>query len=239
MIALFFAQALALTGDDIVSRMADVAPLRAQRLAGGLPDVTDDVYRKIADGSVHTFLQEVPGFRAKQAFGVGIVNVHISKLWSAVNDDAGKARVTQLSFAEVQHGEPCGVDRKTFQYLPISLLTDRWWVVHQRANVPLQVVTQGAVREAHWESVEDQQALLVTDAAKAKAAEGMAVPFTKGAWFLVDLGDSQTLVEYYTWADPGGMVPARMASNFAAGGIDDLFRHVEELANDGPACPIN
>ena len=88
-----------------------------------------------------------------------------------------------------------------------------------------------------WRSVDDMQAAIVGNPeAEALAAQGIPIGFTQGSWFLVDLGDGRTLVEYHALTDPGGNVPARLASSFAAGGISETIENIAKLAAKGPTC---
>ena len=97
--------------------------------------------------------------------------------------------------------------------------------------------SQGDVREMTWETQDpvvppDSRADdYVTDG-------GMPIEFAKGAWYLTKLDASHTLVEYWTWTDPGGYVPAGLASSFAAGGIKDTIGSMAKLASDGPRCAV-
>jgi hypothetical protein len=47
---------------------------------------------------------------------------------------------------------------------------------------------------------------------------------------LIDLGEGKTLVEYYVWSDPGGMLPPGPASRFAGGAVKDTLIAMRGLA---------
>ncbi len=215
--------------------LAAVMDYRALRLTTGAPRLSDDVYAKVAAGEIVTGLETVEGHKARKAWGVGIVDAPISKYWGAVNDDRAKVEYTKLDHLELLEGEYCGSRRTVFQYLGVTLMTDRWWVVEQLQNSVLSERSGGLIREVTWKSLDDGPARL-TEASKELADGGMQIPFTEGAWLLVDVGDGRTLVEYYAWSDPGGAVPARVASAFAAGGIADTIGAMATLANAGPSC---
>ena len=131
---------------------------------------------------------------------------------------------------------PCGPERTTFQYLDVSVLTDRWWVVEQRANTALQARSGGRVRELVWRAADDADAIL-TASAREWTAKAVQVTRTEGGWFLVDLGDGRTLVEYVVASDPGGAIPAGVANRFAASGIAGTLDAMRRLAVAGPGCP--
>jgi hypothetical protein len=77
-----------------------------------------------------------------------------------------------------------------------------------------------------------------TPTASEWAAQGRPLAWTKGAWLLVDIDGQSTWVEYQTWSDPGGKLPAGAVSRLSAGGISDTLETIEELANEGPACAL-
>ena len=121
--------------------------------------------------------------------------------------------------------------------MPIPIVSDRWWIIRQRINTSLETESAGRVREMAWFPAAEQTGALTAEAS-AVAEQGMQVTHTYGGWFLVDLGGGQTLVEFWSWSDPGGNIPVRMASSFAAGGIEDTFGTMSDLARKGPSCKL-
>jgi len=224
--------ALAGSAED---RVAEVIAQRGQRNLDSAPSIEASAYQRALGGEVVTGLIEVPGHKARLAWGLAVVDQPSDRFWAAVNDDRSKVSYTKLEHLELIDGTYCGEQRTVFQYLGVSLLTDRWWIVDQRHNVGLAKATDGRLREVSWKSVADMPARL-TPSAREWADGGIPIPFTEGSWLVVDLGDGRTLVEYYAWSDPGGNVPARMASSFAAGGISDTFESMAKLAAKGPTC---
>jgi hypothetical protein len=207
----------------------------AQRALPSAPLLPDSAYAQALEGSVPTGLIDVPGHKARIAWGVAVVDQPIERFWAAVNDDRNKTSYTKLEHLELLEGSYCSAKRLVFQYLGVSMLTDRWWVVDQTHNTPLAQATGGAVREVSWKSRTGYGEQL-PPSAKEWADQGLELPFTEGAWTLVDLGDGRTLVQYYAWSDPGGNIPARMASSFAEGGISDTIASMNRLATKGPSC---
>ena len=227
-------EGMASTLDDVRAAVDQAAALRGMRLAPDVPPLSSQHYERAAGGEVVTGLEVVAGHKAKKAYAVGIVGVPIDSFWRAINDDPRKVDYTKLGYAEVLSGGVCGTRRQVFQYLPVSLMTDRWWAFEVRANTGLHEASAGALREQYWTS--DAATEPLTASAQAWADKGMSVVFTQGAWLLMALADGSTLVEYYSWADPGGAVPAGLASSFAAGSIKDTFASMTELARTGAAC---
>lgn len=239
MVVIIWLMASAFAGPDpalVLERIEQTAAVRSQRITTGVPAVREGDYKSAAGGSVATNIISVDGYGAKKAYGVTVVPVPIDKMWAAVNDDFGKVDNTRLAFAEVVAGTPCGPERTVFQYLPISMVSDRWWIAKQTTNAALFAATDGRVREMRWKSLDVMEPS--TPTTKQWAEKGIPLKFTEGAWFLVDIDGENTLIEYYTWSDPGGSVPASIASSFAAGSIKSNFTDMVRAANKGqdPRC---
>jgi hypothetical protein len=220
--------------DEVQARVDEIAPLRAQRISQGVPTLGVEHYERAVSGQVSTDLRDVPGHKARKVLAVGIVDAPIDQFWAAINHDLGKVDYSKLAYAEVLSGGVCGANRRVFQYLDVSMATDRWWVFDVVTNAAVAEASGGQVREMTWKSRDS--AGLLTASATAWAEKGMQIEFTEGSWFLVALDEGHTLVEYYAWSDPGGMVPAGLASSFAGGAVPDLFAAMQQFAKAGPGC---
>jgi hypothetical protein len=232
--SLVLSVALSATPDLVLQRVDETAALRARLLEKGKPSISRDAYAKAAAGDVITGVVSVDGSPNKKAWGVAVLDVPIDRLWGAINDDSKKVEHTQLDYLEILEGRVCEAPRRVFQFLPVPLLTDRWWIVNVRYNDALARDTGGRVREQHWAT--DGRNDLPTSGTQAWGAKGIPVGFTRGSWFLVDLDGKSTLVEYYTWADPGGSVPTSIANSFADDGIEGTLQTMEKLARSGTTC---
>lgn len=217
-------------------RLAEIESLRVKRIDAGAPSFSSSAYDKAAKGTVATGLIAIDGHKAKKAWGVAVVDVPIGAFWAAINDDKGKVGVTRLAYAEVLSGGLCGSPRRVFQFLPVPLVTDRWWIAEMNKNAGLMTASSGRVREMVWAT--DGNFDLPTPSSQEWGEKGIHVASTKGSWFLVDLDGSHTLVEYYTWSDPGGSLPAGMASSMAANGISGTMEDMANLARKGPNCKV-
>lgn len=237
MLTLLLTQAHAASPEQVLARVSETAHLRSDRIAKEAPPIPEEMYLKAAAGGVPTGLLSAEGTAAKKAYGVAIVDVPIERLWAAINDDAGKLEVTRLSYAEVIEGSPCSVPRTIFQYLPTPLVVaDRWWVVDIAHNLAAATSSQGRVREMHWKSNGTRKP--TSGEAATWAEKGVPLEFTEGAWFLIELDSGSTLLEYFSWSDPGGNLPAGLMSSFSAGSISGLLENIAQLARSGPGCPI-
>jgi hypothetical protein len=231
------AAALAGTWDPVAleARLAEVAQLRALRMAADRPEIPAAARAAAAGGATRTGLQEVPGSPARLGWGVAVADTGIAAMFAALADDLGKPAFSSLESARHIGGERCGNRRRVFQYLPMTLVSDRWWVVDQAVNTRLHEASGGSVRETTWDSVQGELNL-PPDVAEI-ASHGVRVGFTRGAWFLVSLAADRTWIEYHAWSDPGGTVPASIASRFATSGIPDAIEGMIRLARSGPGCP--
>lgn len=213
--------------------MAEVRPLRAKRVTDDAPPVTPEAYAAAARGEVFTTLQAVPGHKAKKALGVAVADVPIERFWAAINDESSKVEWTRLDYLEILEGENCRDNRMVMQFLPVTMVSDRWWVLRQDMNEELMAASEGRVREVRWSSVKEYP---TTPTAKVWMEKGIPIAYTHGSWFLVELDSGHTLIEYYTWTDPGGAIPAGIASSFASGTIADTIETMSRLAAAGPRC---
>jgi hypothetical protein len=223
---------------DQVAAAVD-ATAQARSLRGSSPPSLDaQVYARAAEGEVVTGLQKVPDHPARKAWGVALIDAPIDTVWSAINDFSARTEHGALSYSEVQTGQHCGPERTVFQYLPVGvpMVSDRWWVVTLTINSAIAEATGGAMRELAT-SARGDLGRVRTDAARAMAAEGTPISFSEGGWLAVQVDEGHTLVEFHVWSDPGGSVPAGLASSFATGGVKDNFEALRAIIADGPRCP--
>lgn len=220
----------------IASRLTEIDTVRSLRAADGVPTIPASAYASVQSGGVETGIVSVEGHAAKKAWGIAVVDAPIDRLWAAINDDVGGVAYNKLESSEVISGARCSSGRGVIQLLPVPWVTDRWWITFITANDAIASTTGGRVRENTWQSNNDPS-LVTTATGQAAMDGGIPIEFTKGAWFLADIDGSSTLIEYYVWSDPGGNVPAGLASRMAAGGIEDTLEAVTKFANEGtPAC---
>ncbi len=221
---------------SIASRLTEIDSVRSLRAAEGVPTIPTSAYLSIQSGGVETGIVSVEGHAAKKAWGVTVVDAPIDRLWAAINDDSGQVAYNKLDSSEIVSGTRCSSGRGVLQLLPVPWVTDRWWITFITENAAISSATSGRVRENTWQSNNDV-ALVTTASGQAAMDAGLPIEFTKGAWFMADIDGSSTLIEYYVWTDPGGSVPAGLASRMAAGGIEDTFEAVTKFANEGqPGC---
>lgn len=222
----------------VAARIAEVEPLLSERIARNPPPVPASAWQQAAAGKTVTGVQKVDGHKARIGWGVAVLDVPISRMWGALNEELHHQDLLGLGHVEVVRGRPCEDHRRVMMILPLPVVSDRWWVVQNRENTTLQAKTSGRVRELTWKDVKEPASEALSDEARGKIDGAVPVAFSEGAWLLVDLDGKQTLAEYHAWSDPGGDIPAGAASRFANGTISATIDKLEGYAKSAPVrCP--
>jgi hypothetical protein len=140
--------------------------------------------------------------QGNRGYGSLVVPLPVERLWMAVNDEEHHAGELPVRRSEVIGGTPRGASRTIFQYFKRWGI-GRWWVSRVAMNRELFESSQGRLWELHWEARIDS-----VDTTKPPVSDvaDKIKPLKKssGAWLMVPLGGSCTLVEYYNYTDPGG-----------------------------------
>lgn len=236
MLLFIAATALAYDADTLLERVAQTESFRSHRIEGPLPTFSSDDYRKAAEGKVVTGLFRVEGSSNKVGYGIGVLDVGIDQLWAGINSETQHVDLLPVDYIEVIEGSPCADHRKVLMTASVPLITDRWWITQNTYNTAIHEASGGVMRELAWASPTDFANTTLTTAAQTATDGLVAIGFSRGAWFLVALDDTHTLVEYHTWVDPGGRVPSGAASMFASAGIEDTFEAMETYAQGTAYC---
>lgn len=227
--------AQAITPEELEARVQQIEQYRADRI-GLKPPVISETDRRKSTTSVQTGVDSNGAI-----YGVGVLNVPIAQLWSALNDETRQSTYTAVSQSELVAGTKCQPGRKILQILEINIVfttTVKWWVGIPNPNLKIMRNSGGAVRELAFSSSVDPS-LIANAANKAFAETGSPIGYSKGAWFLVAVDARHTYVEYHAYSDPGSGVPSGIASRLAAGAIKDNFAAMATFASQGnPSCPI-
>ncbi len=218
----------ALLAMDNTATMSELAPLRPLRKAAA-PSIPKSAYDQAFRGEMATGLQIVDGVEAGKAWGLLMLDLPAAAVWKAVNSDELFANVMPVTHSVVVSGRQHAYGRVVFQYMPLPLVDDRWWLTKMYFNEKLFTQSGGRMMELYWSDVMDRTDLL-DEELKELVEDGYPVDFTHGSWMVVDLGENQSLIEYYVWSDPGGSIPAGPASQFAGGAVDDTLLAAAKLA---------
>lgn len=230
-------EAVAADEATIAARLAETKELRALRLAPSPPAIPPSAWSAVASGEIPTGLVDVDGVAAKKVWGVGLLDVGIAALWAGINDETQHPGYTKMGYSEIVSGQRCESGRHTLQYLPLSFVSDRWWVTVLTSNAAIAEKSGGSVRELTWRSSTDASEV-TSQKGKEIVASAVPIGWSKGGWYLTSIDATHTLAEYYTWSDPGGSVPAGMASMFATNGVRDQIEAMRRFTKDGRSrCP--
>jgi hypothetical protein len=145
------------------------------------------------------------GRQGKAIFVVLVAEVPVELLWKAVNDESHHAldgAYLPVEHSEVIGGTARGDSRVLFQYFK-QMGVGRWWVTDVHMNAPLYERSGGGFWEVYWE---DRMDRVDPSAPPMNSISGKIAPIrrSRGAWLLAPLTDSCTLVEHFSWSDPGG-----------------------------------
>lgn len=225
--------AWAVTPEQVEAKLSDVAAHRSVRITRGAPTPTSADVRKAVGGTPVTGLLD-----AGRVYANALVNLGIASLWAALNDETRHPGYTAVTYSELLSGQPCRSGRRVLQYVPVPMISDRWWIGILTINQDLQRQSGGAVRELAWNSSVDP-AEVTTVSGQKMIAQGAPIGFTRGGWFLVAIDDRNTFVEYYVHSDPGARVPSYVANMAATRGVRETIDAIVRFAKEGrPSCPI-
>jgi hypothetical protein len=229
---LLVALSWAASPDQVVARVAAVEPYRQQRHESLAPRPSEADIRKAAQGTI------VSGLSGNTGWGVAVLDVPIGQLLAGLNDETRHPGYTATGFSVIVSGRACASGRMVFQFLPVPMVDDRWWVSTLRSNSALSRDSGGAVRELYFRGHTDP-ALVTSPAARKLMVDAVPIGSTRGGWFLVAIDAYTTYVEYHSNTDPGAGVPTSLASRLAAKGVRDTIAAMEKFAKEGrPVCPV-
>jgi hypothetical protein len=215
---------------DVQGTVDSLAAFRTKRMAKEAPAIPASAYAKAEAGELVSGLEGVAGVSAAKGWGVAVFDIPIESVWKALNDEAVFADRLPVSYSEVVAGRPKRDDRHLFQYMPLPMFDDRWWVTHMRHNGDLYKTSAGKIWELAWTDETDETRL--SPQHKAMIKDAQEVDWTHGSWLLIDLGAGKTLVEYFVWSDPGGSLPPGPASRFAGGAVKETLAAMKALAKE-------
>ena len=160
-----------------------------------------------------------------------VAEVPVAAVWKALNDEnrhAEEGSPIPVKYSEVIDGAPGGESRLIFQWAKKFGL-GRWWVSHVWMNRELYEGSQGRLWELQWENKSDEVDRDVPPM-NSVSSDLEPVEFSEGAWLLVPLAESCTLVEYFNWSDPGGGVVGFTQPMIFSKGLRQTIAGMVELA---------
>jgi|GEM_PF-1103400 len=175
-----------------------------------------------------------------QGTAVAVMPVSREALWKAVNDENGYAEHLGLAHSQVLGGTPRSTQRLLFQAFR-RMGVGRWWVDRVWMSAGLYRETEGRIWELVWTDAFDQ-----ADAGEPPISEVAAglppVLWTRGAWAFAEIAPGCTLIDYFLWSDPGGMLSSFQALGLKGSlrdSVAGLVRYAQEVVptldpEDGP-----
>ncbi len=214
------------------AELAELKTLNPHRIHRGVPQapsIPDSAYIEALTGGVVSGIEGVEGVPVAKGWGVMLMRHPIEQIWAVVNDETIQPGVMPVSHSLVIEGKRWQPERKVFQFMPLPFpISDRWWMTQVHFSSKLYTESSGQIWEMYW----TDRTHLDTPTARVKliTEDGVPVAWSRGAWMLIQIDEQNTLVEYYVWSDPGGLLPAALASKFAAGAVEDTLAAMDMLA---------
>jgi len=154
LLALLALPAIAQAADGAAIYRA-ITAIRPDRLAKDAPKIPESAYVKAVGGRPATGIEFVDGEKAGKGWGVQLYDLPVSVLWKAVNDDGDQAGRLPVSVSADVAGQRFHSGRYLFQFMPLPIVSDRWWVVHILHNAALYKDSNGTFWEQSWTDATD------------------------------------------------------------------------------------
>ncbi len=224
-------------GDELERAVAALDLERISRVTRFDAVVPEAVYRK----ALRRPGTPVVHRDGKAGAGVVLAEMPIEPLWVAVSDEghhALKPEYMPIEQSTLVSGTPHGADRTVFQYFQ-RFGVGRWWVTRVQVNAELYARSGGKLWEVWWvDAIDDVDPTLPP---MSEVAEDIRpINASEGAWLLSPIADGCTLVEFYTWSDPGGamalgqsMMAGKTIKTTVRGMLTMAAEH-SSLPHDGP-----
>jgi len=187
--------------DEVRSQLAGAGLERAARTAR----FSTPPPRKLYDKAAKSIGELVTDRDGQKGFGVVLVELPVEVLWRAVNDEDAhdEEGYLPLTRSEVVGGTPRGTTRQVFQ-AGEKMGLGRWWLTRTTMSAELFEASGGRLWEAAWDA--DMKDVDGSRPPVDDPPDLSPIKWSRGAWLLVPVGDSCTLVEHFTWSEPGGFV---------------------------------
>jgi len=210
---LFVSLAFALSPEEILAEVEAQDEHRKHRTAPA-PKIPKSARAKAATGEAVAGVNVPDGYDTGQGWGVAIWDAPAEAVWKAINNEDQAADYLVPAYSGTVDGTTHHSGRATFQYLDAPMVTDRWWVTRWTFNEKLYAESEGMVWEVSFVDDLDEDLMKGTDF-EALLEDSMPIAWAKGGYLVIPLSDGRTWVEYFSWTDPGGNVPAGLFSKFA------------------------
>ena len=160
--------------------------------------------RKLYGKAARSVGEVVTSRDGQKGFGVVLAELPVEVLWRAINDEDAHDEGGSLPLArsEIVGGTPRGTSRQVFQ-AGEKMGLGRWWLTRTTMSGGLFEASGGRLWEVTWEAEMEGLGKIPP---VADPPDLSPIEWSRGAWLLVPLGEDCTLLEHFTWSEPGGFV---------------------------------
>ena len=225
---MFWFDSAAVAG-DLEAERALVAEFRPFRVATGVPVLSASVYARAAGGEVVTGTTAPGGGGLGTGWALAVVDRRVEDLWFALNTEEAHVGRFDLLQSEVIRGDPRASGRRVWQVVDLpAMFSDRWLCVDETFGADGYTRSGGKLWEIAWRDATRPENL----GGRTPPSGTTPVASTAGGWLLVPLADGRTLVQVHGATDPGGSVPASVATSFASSALASSIRDLAALARE-------
>ncbi len=216
------------SAEEIIQRIGALDMAKGTRTTDWETPPPTELYRKAVENPDQPYIQR----DGDKGMGVILARMPVELLWKAVNDEDHhdlEGDYFPVRHSEVIDGTPRGASRLLFQYYKQAGI-GRWWVTRVEMNRDLYQGSEGALWEIHWN---DAMAAIDPADPPMNTVSRKITPIkrSRGSWLLVPLTDECTLVEFFVWSDPGGVIGV-MQPLMAKKAVRSTLRGVLRLAQE-------
>ncbi len=202
-----------------------------------LPSLTGEQLSRLQREGVIRYLRAADG-EPHMAFGALLAELDRDRLWVACQD------LHYVTVPEVYEQRLALDDRGDaiwFGYVDMPFpFQDRAYTVDVWNTHALAAASEGRSWEHGWrlrpEGLIEARALAAEGTLGAVSAEqiddAIQIPFSQGAWAVLTVSETWSLLVHHSAASIGGAIPARVVSELALVGMERLLRRVEVRARD-------
>ena len=193
------------------------------------------LYRKAAESVGEVWADH----EGKKGAAVIAVELPVEQVWKAVNDEdhhALNGSYIPVRYSGVIEGSAHGDRRLLFQYFQ-QMGIGRWWVTRNWMNRELYESSGGRLWELIWKDEMDglDRSQPPFDRMGSRVSP---VRSTRGSWLLARVSDECTLIEYFSWSEPGGaagLVQGFLIRRLLRRTLLGAVRLAEDHLSSGPA----
>jgi hypothetical protein len=187
--------------EQLLQKISAIDRSASSRIFRFSATIPDGLYRRAANKPGRPNVDR----DGRQGFGVIVAELPVELLWKAINDEDHHdmpGNYFTVESSVVVAGEPRSESRVLFQHFE-QWRVGRWWATRMTMNRELYAKSDGKLWELWWEGAMEEVDLdepLFRDVAKRLDP----IIESRGSWLMAPIVENCTLIEFYSWSDPGG-----------------------------------